>query len=77
MTSDRAALQTAMLTAHDAGDTPRLVALYTEAADHAEAVGDINACCFYLTHAYVFALEIGDPAADALHNRLKAYGRDE
>ena len=32
--------------------------------------------CFFLTHAYIFALDVGDPRARALHLRLKAQGRE-
>jgi hypothetical protein len=74
---DRAALDVALIAAHEAEDRPRLVALYTTAADGAEAAGDIDAACFYLTHAYVFALQAGDPRAAGLHARLKARGREE
>ena len=52
----------------------RLVQLYAEAADQA---GDVEAECFYLTQAYVFALQTGAPEADSLHARLKAHGREE
>lgn len=65
-----------LLDAHAAADVGRLVALYAEAADLSEAAGREEAACFYLTHAYVFALEEGDPAAAALHARLKAKGRE-
>ena len=71
--TDPASLDQRLLQAHAAGDKAALVALYTEAADAAE---DIDAACFYLTHAYVFALDIGHPAATALHARLKAEGRE-
>ena len=74
--SDRAALDAALLKAHAAGDAARLVALYTEAADVEEAGGDIEAACFYLTHAYVFALEAGLAEAALLNKRLVAHGRD-
>lgn len=74
---DRAALDTALIAAHEAGDQPRLVALYREAADRAEAVGEVDAACFYLTQAYVFALAAGAPEAGALHARLLARGREE
>ena len=70
-------LDTALLAAHAADDQPRLAALYARAADAAEAEGDTDACCFYLTHAYVFALASGVARADALHARLLAYGREE
>jgi hypothetical protein len=62
-----------LLKAHDANDTAALVSLYTQAADHTD---DVDAACFYLTHAYVFALERGDKAADALRERLAARGRE-
>jgi hypothetical protein len=62
-----------LLKAHDANDTAALVSLYTQAADHTD---DVDAACFYLTHAYVFALERGDKAADALRERLAAQGRE-
>ena len=65
-------LQDRLLAAHAEDDRHSLIALYTEAAD---TTSDIDAACFYLTHAYLFALEAGDPAAKALHGRLKAHGR--
>ena len=74
---DRVALDRALIEAHEAGDKPRLVLLYTQAANEAEAAGDIDACCFYLTQAYVFALACGAPEADSLHARLLAHGREE
>lgn len=66
-------LDTAMIAAHEAHDNAALVRLYTQAAD---TVNDIDASCFYLTHAYVFALEAGAPNARALHSRLVKYGRE-
>lgn len=59
------------------GDNARLVELYTEAADAAEAIGEINNACFLLTHAYIHALHSGHKAASTLHIRLKAHGREE
>ena len=66
-------LDSQLLEAHDANDTAALVSLYMQAADDTD---DINAACFYLTHASVFALERGDKAADALRERLAAHGRE-
>ncbi|MEM7746390.1 MAG: hypothetical protein AAF409_22075 [Pseudomonadota bacterium] len=77
MTDLRAALDAALLDAHDRGDQCALVGLYARAADLAEAAGDRDAMCFYLTQAYVFALEVGSEDADALHAKLKAEGREE
>jgi len=66
-------LDAALLAAHAAEDRAALVTLYTQAAD---AATEMDAACFYLTHAYIFALEQGDPRAEALHARLKAHGRE-
>ena len=63
-----------LLAAHEAGDHRALVTLYATAAD---AATKQEAMFFYLTHAYVFALEQGHPDDPALHARLKAYGREE
>lgn len=62
-----------LLAAHAAGDKQALVTLYTEAAD---AATDDTARGFYMTHAYVYALDIGDPRASALHKELKAMKRE-
>ncbi|MEX3015637.1 hypothetical protein [Gymnodinialimonas hymeniacidonis] len=64
-------LDAALLAAHEAGDRARLVTLYAEAAD-----ANAQAEAFYLTHAYVFALEAGDARAPALRARLVALGAD-
>lgn len=66
------ALNAALLAAHARGDHRALVTLYTQAADEAP---DVDSCCFFLTHAYIFALEQGHPDAAALHDRLAAAGR--
>ena len=65
-------LNTRLLAAHAADDKVVLVALYTQAADEA---GDIDAACFYLTHAYIYALELGLADAAPLHARLHRHGR--
>lgn len=74
---DRPQLERALLAAHAAGDHAALAGLYTAAGDQAEAAGDIDGACFYLTHAFVFALETGAPEAEALNRRLAARGRAE
>jgi hypothetical protein len=66
-------LDAALLQAHQSDDRTALVRLYTQAADAAQ---DVDASCFYLTHAYVFALELGHADAPTLHARLVANGRD-
>ncbi|MDK3074284.1 hypothetical protein QO034_14325 [Sedimentitalea sp. JM2-8] len=66
-------LDNRLLAAHAASDHAALVALYAEAAEHAPSE---NAAGFYLTHAYVFALEQGHPDAPILKTRLVAAGRE-
>ncbi|MCV6585613.1 MAG: hypothetical protein OIF47_08765 [Marinibacterium sp.] len=72
---DKAELDVRLLAAHASADLTALVALYTRAADLAEAEDDFDASCFYLTHAFVFALEAGAPEAQALNDTLVARGR--
>lgn len=74
---DREALESALLDAHNRNDTADLVRLYTLAGDQADHHGDIEAACFYLTHAFVYALEAGAPEADGLNKRLADRGRAE
>ncbi len=70
------ALEDDLLAAHAANDLPRLIAGYTQAADMAEAGGDVDRACFFLTYAWIFALDVGDARADALKARLVAHGRE-
>ena len=46
-----------LIDAHARGEKQALVNLYTQAADMA---GDVDQECFFLTQAYIFALETGD-----------------
>lgn len=69
------ALNRRLLDAHDSHDTSTLIDLYQQAADLAEAASHINEACFFLTQAYVFALETNSPQLENLHNRLRQYGR--
>lgn len=62
-----------MISAHAAQDRMALIKLYREAAD---SVNDRDASCFFLTHAYIFALEAGATEARNLHACLKAQGRE-
>lgn len=68
-------LEVRLLAAHSTGDVATLVMLYSEAADRAAAGHNIEKECFFLTHAWIFALEIGDPLADILRARLAGNGR--
>ena len=65
-------LDDALIAAHLHGDGAALVQLYRQAADE---TADLDAACFYLTHAYVFALETDHPLADDIHGRLAREGR--
>jgi hypothetical protein len=70
------ALEKALLAAHASDDHRELVKLYWEAGQMKEETGDIDAACFYYTHAYVFALETGDPASANILGKLVEHGRD-
>ncbi len=72
---DRGALDRALLEAHALQDAPALVRLYTLAAEEREAVQDIDAACFFLTQAFVFALETGAVEAEELNRKLADRGR--
>lgn len=67
-----AGLDARLLAAHAADDRPALIALYREAA--AQARDDV-ARSFYLTHAYVFALEAGAAESREIAEELRAMGR--
>ena len=62
-----------LLAAHDDNDLNLLVDLYKQAA--AQAL-DAEAKYFYLTHAYIFALDINHPDAAALKSTLVSAGRE-
>lgn len=66
-------LDARLLAAHSADDRDALVTLYIEAA---EAASDDDARYFYLTHAYVFALDTGHKAAADLRAQLADAGRE-
>ncbi|MBX2879296.1 MAG: hypothetical protein KTR32_05150 [Granulosicoccus sp.] len=70
-----ARLDARLLDAHRDGEPGRLSALYTEAAELMQSVGDTDAECFYLTQAMVFALDAGLPSSEQLQARLAARGR--
>ncbi|MEL7098320.1 MAG: hypothetical protein AAGM84_05770 [Pseudomonadota bacterium] len=66
-------LEARLLAAHAAQDADALIGVYTDAAD---AAPDVDTACFFLTHAYVFALEAGDMRAEDLRLRLAREGRE-
>lgn len=67
------ALQARLLAAHGVGDQGALVGLYAQAANVARTDDEAG---FFLTHAYVFALETGHKDAPTLRARLVAMGRE-
>ncbi len=68
-------LDARLLAAHLGGDLADIAQHYALAADHAEKSEGIDRACFFLTHAWIFALEAGDPVADEYRSRLEVYGR--
>ncbi|MEX3007412.1 hypothetical protein [Hoeflea sp. TYP-13] len=73
---DRDDLDAALIAAHREENGRRIAELYLEAGELAEQAGDTEQACFYLVHAYVFALQEGMELASDLHARLKALGRE-
>lgn len=67
------ALDAQLLDAHARDDRPALVALYRQAAELARSD---TAKYFYLTHAYIFALETNHPLTSDLYTELRAAGRE-
>ncbi|MEP4194977.1 MAG: hypothetical protein ABJL99_04995 [Aliishimia sp.] len=66
-------LDARLLAAHEMQDQSALIDLYEEAASNADTE---DACGFYLTHAYVFALESGDRRAAVMREKLVALDRE-
>ena len=67
------ALDALILNAHAKDDRAALVTLYSRAADLAK---DVDAECFFLTYANIFALELDYASQAQLRARLVAYGRE-
>ena len=65
-------LHSQLLAAHDQRNHEGLIGLYTLAADRSN---DLVERSFFLTHAFVFALEAGDMRAPVLRSRLHEMGR--
>lgn len=75
--SEEESLQRDMLQAHEKDDLAALPPLYLAAARLREGQGDIDAACFFYTHAYVYALDCGDrDIAGKARNSLQSHGRD-
>lgn len=70
-----AALEAELLAAHEIRDAARLSLLYARAARLADFGGERERAAFYLTHAWVFALDAGLDEAERLQADLRAWGR--
>ena len=68
-------LEDAILSAYAAEDQVELIRLYRRAADIAEAENDIDQAAFFLTYAWIYALELGHEDATKLCQRLADWGR--
>ncbi|MCA0870311.1 hypothetical protein LCL97_05720 [Seohaeicola saemankumensis] len=66
-------LEARLLDAHMQSDKRSLVSLYTEAAHQAPTP---DAAAFFLTQAYVYALETAHEDCSVLNDRLVAMGRN-
>ncbi len=65
-----------LIAANLANDHIKLIALYQRAAEICEAKGAVDETCFFLTQAYVFALQEGSPQSRQLKEKLVAYARE-
>lgn len=74
--SDLLEIERLMLSAHERHDHDALVLLYHRAADFRFAESNLEAACFYLTHAYVYALETGSDLAEIIRQALAEHGRE-
>jgi len=70
-----ALLHEQLLAAHQAKDLLALTELYTAAANKEQSLGEVSAMCFFLTQAYVHALQSGHASCEQLHARLAEHGR--
>ena len=66
-------LEAQILKAHAAGDLTALVEGYVRAA---EGALDSDQAGFFLTQAFIFALEAGDPRANDIKAQLVVQGRE-
>ncbi len=69
-------LESALLEAHERGDTRDLVELYEQAAELKARMEEPDAAAFLYTQAYVFALESGHERVTAIRQILISLGRE-
>ena len=65
-----------LIAANLANDNIELIALYQHAAEISEAKGAVDETCFFLTQAYVFALQEGSPQSRQIKEKLVAHARE-
>ena len=65
-----------LLAAFKAVDRRKIMQLYWDQGQAQLNAGDEDAGCFYLVHAYVFALEDGAAEAEEIRAELKKRGRE-
>lgn len=70
-----AELEARLQAAHVANDQAELVMFYSKAADLAHESGACEKAAFFLTHAWIFALESGHEKSNHLADRLRAMGK--
>ena len=70
-------LNSKVLAAHDSGDNATLVRIYQKLGNDELANGRELEGAYFLTQAYVYALEGGLPEQHEIHKILVAYGREE
>ncbi len=70
-------LNAEILAAHDSGDNATLVRIYKKLGDDELDAGRELEGAYFLTQAYVYALEGGLPVRHEIHKTLVAYGREE
>jgi len=69
------ALERQLLAAHASSDTAQLAVLYDQAAQAMAGSGNLDAAAYYMTHAYVYALESGIVQAADFAAWLRQHGR--
>ena len=75
VTPEFSELEANILAAHRAEDKALLAKLYWDASRMFSATGDDDAEGFFLTHAWIFALDAGLPEAKQYRTRLVELGR--
>ena len=65
-----------IISAHKKNDGKHLAILYKQYGLSELKRNNIDSGCFFLTQAYIFALEEGKDCATKIHSLVKSYGRE-